>query len=76
MKRKHLVMFLDTLEFPGLEGAAWVVSTVVSFLEDGFLVLREGRVAAFTTAPVCGWPGQLHVLKFNVLALFHLFLVH
>lgn len=70
------MMVLDTCEYLRLEGAAWVVSAVVSFLEDGFLVLREGRVAAFTTAPVCGWPGQLHVLKFNVLALFHLFLVH
>lgn len=69
MKRKHLVMVLDTLEYLGPGGAAWVVSDV-SFLEDGFLVLGEGRVAAFTTAPVCGWPGQLHVLKFNVAALF------
>lgn len=50
MKRKHLVMVLDTLEYLELEGAAWVVSAVVPFLEDGFLVLGEGRVAAFTTA--------------------------
>lgn len=50
MKRKHLVMVLDTLEYLELEGAAWVVSAVVPFLEDGFLVLGGGRVAAFTTA--------------------------
>lgn len=31
MKRKHLVMVLDTLEYLELEGAAWVVSDV-SFL--------------------------------------------
>lgn len=36
MKRKHLVVFFDTLEYLGLEGAAWVVSGVVSFLEDDF----------------------------------------
>lgn len=70
MKRKYLVMVLDNLDYLGLEGAAWLVSAVMSFLEDGFLVFGEGKVAAFTTAPVCGWPGQLHVLKFNVAALF------
>ena len=52
---------------------AWVVvSAIVSFLEDGFLILGEGRVAASITAPVCGWPGQLHVLSFNVVASFAL----
>lgn len=72
MKRKHLVMILDTLEYLRLEGAVQVVSDVL-FLEDGFLVLG---VAAFTTAPVCGWCGQLHVLKFNVAALFVFLLMH
>lgn len=73
MKREHLVLVLDTLECLGLEGAAWVVgSATVLFLEDGFLILEGGRVAAHITAPVCGWPGQLCVLKFNVVASFAL----
>lgn len=73
MKREHLVLVLDTLECLGLEGAAWVVgSATVLFLEDGFLILGGGRVAAPITAPVCGWPGQLCVLKFNVVASFAL----
>lgn len=72
MKRKHLVMVLDTLQYLG---AAWLVSAVVLLLEDDFLALGEGRVAAFSTASVCSWPGQLHVLKFIVAALFTFLLV-
>ena len=69
--RKHLVLFLDMLECLGLEGAAWVVgSAIVSFLEGGFLILGDRGVVASITAPVCGWPGQLHVLKCNVVASF------
>lgn len=35
----HLVVVLDTLECLGLEGAAWVVvSVIVSFLEGGLLI--------------------------------------
>lgn len=53
----------------GLEGAAWAVgSAIMPFLEHGFLIWRDGRVVASITAPVCGWPGQLHVLKFNIVA--------
>lgn len=76
MKRKHLVMVLDTLEYLGLGGAAWLLSAVVLLLEDDFLVLGEGGVAAFSTASVCSWPGQLHVLKFIVVALFTFLLMH
>lgn len=73
MEREHLVLVLDTLERLGLEGAAWVVgSATVLFLEDGFSILGGGRVAASITAPDCGWPGQLCVLKFNVVASFAL----
>lgn len=71
MMRKHLELVLDSLECLGLEGAVWVVgSAIVSFLEGGFLILGDGRVAASVAAPVCGWSGQLRVLKFNVIASF------
>lgn len=73
MMRKHLELVLDTLECLGLEGAAWVVGSAIAlFLEGGFLILGDGRVAASVAAPVCGWPGQLCVLKFNVIASFAL----
>lgn len=64
---KHFVLVLDILECLGQEGAAWVVGSAIPlFFEDGFLVLGDGEVAASITAPVCGWPGQLHALKFNI----------
>lgn len=36
------------------------------------MALGDGEVAASIAAPVCGWPGELLVLKFNIVVLFAL----
>jgi len=36
------------------------------------LFLGNGGIAAFIAAPICGWPGQLHVLKLNAVSSFAL----